>query len=137
MPNGFPGGLGPRGHLTEDEKANMPKVTPALLRRIGSYLKPYWPQLLLVFVAILLSAAIGLAPSVITGKIVDQALINRDLAQLIRLCLAALGAVAVSQIIGVAENYINSWISQRIIFDMKNEMYRHLQSMPHAFFTSE
>ena len=35
------------------------------------------------------------------------------------------------------ESYINAWISQRIIFDMKNQMYDHLQHMPHAFFTSE
>ena len=136
----MPGGmhsLGPRGHLTEEEKANRPKVTKELLLRIGSYLKPYWMQFVFVFIAILLSATVGLLPSIITGRIVDQALINRDLAQLIRLCFAALGAIAVSQIIGVLESYINSWISQRIIFDMKNQMYQHLQLMPHAFFTTE
>ena len=137
MPSASPGGLGPRGHLTAEEKANRPKVSAALLRRIGGYLKPYWPQFVLVFVAILLSAAVGLLPSLITGRIVDEALIDRNLKQLIQLCLAALAAVAVSQIIGVAENYINSWISQRIIYDMKNQMYRHLQAMPHAFFTGE
>ncbi len=131
------GGLGPRGHLTEEEKANKPKVTKALILRISSYLKPYWLQFLFVFLAILLSATIGLLPSIITGRIVDHALIDRNLSELIKLCLAALGAIAVSQIIGLAENYINSWISQRVIFDMKNQMYSHLQQMPHAFFTSE
>ena len=136
MPPGG-GSLGPRGHLTEEEKANKPQVSRALLLRIGSYLKPYWLQFIFVFLAILLSATVGLLPSIITGKIVDQALINRDLAQLIQLCLAALGAIAVSQVIGVLESYINSWISQRIIFDMKNQMYAHLQQMPHAFFTTE
>lgn len=137
MPAGSFGGLGPRGHLTEEEKANKPKVTKALILRIAGYLKPYWLQFLFVFLAILLSATIGLLPSIITGRIVDHALIERNLTELIHLCLAALGAIAVSQIIGLAENYINSWISQRIIFDMKNQMYGHLQQMPHAFFTSE
>ena len=47
-------GMGPRGFLTEDEKKNMPKVSAALLRRILSYLKPYWFQFVLVFAAILL-----------------------------------------------------------------------------------
>lgn len=138
MPGGMPGGaLGPRGHLTEEEKKNMPKVTKELLVRILGYLKPYVLQFLLVFVTILLSAAVGLLPSIITGKIVDHALVERDMAQLIQLCLAAFAAVAVSQVIGVCESYINSWISQRIIFDMKNQMYDHLQHMPHAFFTTE
>ena len=134
---GGPGGFGPRGHLTEEEKANMPKVTGELLRRILSYLTPYWIQFLLVFVVILLSAAVGLLPSIITGRIVDQALVNQDMARLIQLCLAAFAAVAVSQMISVLESYINSWISQQIIFDMKNQMYDHLQHMSHAFFTTE
>lgn len=129
--------LGPRGFLTEEEKKNMPKVTKALLVRILSYLKPYWLQFLFVFGAILLSATVGLFPSIITGKIVDQALVGEDLALLIRLLLMAFCTLAVSQMIGVLESYINAWISQRIIFDMKNQMYRHLQYMPHSFFTTE
>lgn len=131
------GSLGPRGHLTEEEKANMPKVTKELLLRILGYLKPYWKQFLLVFLIILMSAAVGLLPSILTGKIVDDALVDKNMAKLIQLCLAAFAAVAVSQFIRVLESYINSWISQRIIFDMKNEMYDHLQHMPHAFFTTE
>ena len=47
--------------------------------RILSYLKPYWLQFLLVFLTILLSAAVGLLPSIITGKIVDEALFRQIL----------------------------------------------------------
>jgi len=131
------GGLGPRGFLTEEEKKNMPKVTKALLVRILSYLKPYWLQFMFVFIAILLSATVGLLPSIITGKIVDQALVGEDLMLLVQLLIMAFCAIGVSQLIGVLESYINSWISQRIIFDMKNQMYHHLQYMPHSFFTTE
>ena len=131
------GGLGPRGFLTDEEKQNKPKVTKALLLRILSYLKPYWPQFVLVFLAILLSATVGLLPSIITGRIVDEALVGKDMKLLVQLLLAAFGTLTVSQVIGVLESYINAWISQRIIFDMKNQMYDHLQHMPHAFFTSE
>ena len=129
--------LGPKGFLTEEEKLNMPKVTKELLLRILSYLKPYWLQFMFVFVAILLSATVGLLPAIITGRIVDQALVGQDLALLIRLLIMAFCALGISQLIGVLESYINSWISQRIIFDMKNQMYRHLQYMPHSFFTTE
>lgn len=137
MPAGMGRGLGPRGFLTDEEKNNMPKVTKELLLRILSYLKPYWLQFIFVFVAILLSAGIGLLPSVITGRVVDEALIGTDLSLLIKLLLMAFATLTASQVIGVLENYINAWISQRIIFDMKNQMYDHLQHMPHSFFTSE
>lgn len=129
--------LGPKGFLTEEEKQNMPKVTKELLLRILSYLKPYWLQFLFVFIAILLSTTVGLLPAIITGRIVDQALVGKDLALLIRLLIMAFGSLFISQLIGVLESYINSWISQRIIFDMKNQMYHHLQYMPHSFFTTE
>ena len=134
---GGPGGFHARQFLSDEEKANAPKVTPELLRRIGSYLVPYWPQFLMVFIAILVGSVIGLLPSIITGRIVDQALVGDDLALLIRLLLMALAAMLASQLVGVLENYINSWISERIIFDMKNQMYDHLQHMQHAFFTTE
>lgn len=129
--------LGPRGFLTEEEKKNVPKITKKLLGRILSYMKPYRLQFGFVFIAIILSATIGLFPSIITGKIVDQALVGKDMVLLIKLLLAAFATLSVSQLIGVLESYINSWISERIIFDMKNQMYNHLQHMPHSFFTTE
>ena len=130
-------GLGPRGFLTEEEKQNMPKVNGALIRRILSYLLPYRLQFVLVFVTILVSAVLGLLPSIIIGRIVDEALVGKNMALLIRLLILAFVTLSASQVISVLESYINSWISQRIIFDMKNQMYDHLQHMPHAFFTSE
>ena len=123
--------------LTDEEKANMPKVTKELLVRILSYLKPYGLQFAGVFVAIVIAAVVGLFPSIITGMIVDEALVGEDLAYLIQLLLVALAAMVASQLIGVIENYINAWIAQRIIYDMRNQMYRHLQYMPHSFFTTE
>ena len=132
-----PRGLGPRGFLTEEEKKDLPKVDGALIRRILSYLKPYWLQFILVFVTILLSAVIGLFPSIITGKIVDEALVGQNMALLVKLLILAFVTLTASQVISVLESYINAWIGQRIIFDMKNQMYDHLQHMPHSFFTSE
>ena len=123
--------------LTEEEKENRPKVTWPLIKRILSYMKPYALQFALVFVTILLSAWVGLQPSLITGRIVDEGLIGQDMALLVRLLLMAFATLALSKVIGVAESYINAWISRRIIFDMKNEMYDHLMHMPHSFFTSE
>jgi len=129
--------MGPMSFLTEEEKQNMPKVSKALLIRIMSYLKPYRLQFIFVFIAILLSATVGLLPSILTGRIVDEALVGKNMELLIKLLLAAFAALTVSQLVGVLENYINAWISQRIIFDMRNQMYKHLQYMPHSFFTTE
>ena len=131
-------GGGPRGYLTEDEKKNKPKITKALLLRILSYLKPYKWQFLAVFAAIFVSAVLGLFPSIITGKIVDAIVDDsREIKILVQLVVLAFVVLAAAQVISVLEQYINSWISQKIIYDMRNQMYDHLQHMPHAFFTGE
>ncbi len=129
---------GPRGFLTDEEKKNKPKITRELLFRILRYLKPYKWQFLLVFIAIMISAVLGLFPSVVTGYIVDS-LVSKSttLNGLLKLIAIAFGVLASSQIISVLEQYINSFISQKIIYDMRNEMYDHLQRMPHSFFTNE
>ena len=127
----------PRGFLTEEEKQSMPKVTWKLIRRILSYLAPYWLRFLLVFVTIIVSSVLGLLPSIITGRIVDEALVGQNMTLLIQLLLAALVTLTASQLVTVFTSYLNSWISQHIIFDMKNAMYAHLQQMSHGFFTSE
>lgn len=129
---------GPRGFLTDEEKLSRPKITKKLLLRILSYLKPYKWQFIAVFAALAVSAVLGLFPSVITGKIVDAIVDdNTDIKLLAQLLVLAFAVLSVSQIISVLEQYINSWISQKIIYDMRNEMYYHLEHMPHSFFTSE
>ena len=59
---GGPGPRGPMRFLSEEEKQSTPKVTKELLLRILSYLRPYWFQLLLVLIAIVLSATVGCCP---------------------------------------------------------------------------
>ena len=130
--------MGPmsRGYLTEEEKANKPKVTWPLLKRIFSYLLPYWKQLVIVLVCIVISSVLGLLPSVLTGKIIDDGLIGQNLKLLLILIVASLAVSLGSNLIQVAESYLNNWIAQHITFDIRNKMYSHLQKMSQGFFTS-
>ena len=131
---GHGGGPGGR-YLTEEEKKNQPKVTRELLVRVFSYLAPYKTQLVLVLLCITLSSAFSLAPSVISGKILDEGLIARNLRALVFYIVLSLIVTFLSRLIGVAESYINTWIAQHITFDMRNQMFTHLQKMSHRFFT--
>lgn len=125
-----------RAYMTEEEKKNQPKVTWPLLKRIFGYLLPYWKQLLLVLLCIIAASVLGLLPSVLTGKIIDEGLLGRDLDILVRLIILSLGVTLVSNLIGVADSYLNNWIAQHITYDMRNQMYGHLQKMSHQFFTT-
>ena len=120
------GGMGFGHHsrqpLTEEEKAQQPRVTKELLLRVMSWLTPYTPQLLLSLACILCSSVLTLMPSILTGRIIDEGLIGRDFSKLVFYIVLSLAVTASANLIGVAENYLNSWIAQHITFDMRNAM---------------
>lgn len=129
---------GPRrqSFLTEEEKKNRPKVTKGMLKRIFSYLKPYWKQMIIVLIAIVISSMLNLMPSVLTGKIIDEGLIGRNMKKLILFIALSLAVTLGANMIGVLESYMNTWIAQHITYDMRNKMYKHLQKMSQRFYTS-
>ncbi len=134
-PRGGFGGPGGR-FMTDEEKAAQPKITKKLLKRVFSYLLPYWKQFILVLICIAASSCFGLLPSVLTGFIIDEGILGKNLKMLIFYIVLSLVVTFLSSLIGVAESYINSWIAQHITFDMRNQMYSHLQKMSQRFFTS-
>ena len=90
--------------MTEEEKAAQPKVTSALIKRVFSYIKPYWKQFSLVLICIAVSSVMNLLPSIFTGKIIDDGLIGRNLKLLIIYIVASLGVTFGANMIGVAES---------------------------------
>ena len=125
-----------RGFMTEEEKANQPKVTGALLKRVFSYLKPYSGKLVLVLLCIAAASFCSLLPSILTGKIIDEGLTQRNLSALVKYIVLSLAVTLGANLIGVVESYINTWIAQHITYDMRNQMYGHLQKMSQRFFTT-
>ena len=136
MPPGMGGGMGRSNYMSPEEKANAPKVTKALLKRVFSYLKPYKVQLFIVVVLIGITAGLNTMPSILTGKIIDDGLIKQDFKTLLFYVLLSFGLTLGSSLIGVGQSFINTWIAQHITYDMRNQMFRHLQKMSQRFYTS-
>ncbi len=122
--------------LSDEEKKNMPKITKKLILRILSYLAPYKWRLLVVFAAIIASSMLGVLPSMLTGKMIDEGLLGQNYPLLVKLIVASLVVMVISNLIAVVETYMNTWVAQHIAFDMRNQMYAHIQRMPQSFFTS-
>jgi ATP-binding cassette subfamily B protein len=129
----YPGGPHGGGHfLTEGEEKNQPKVTKALLKRVFSWIGPYWKQMALIIVCVILSSALKLLPSILTGRILDEGLIGARPRRARAPDLLSLAVTLGGNLIGVLESYLQTWIAQHITFDMRNRMFRHLQAMSRA-----
>lgn len=104
-------------------------------RRIGALFLPYWKQLTLSLLCILVNASVGLIPGYITARMLDLAFPRRDLHELffdVGVMLAtALGAM----IFAVGQGYFNSIVGEGIMRDLRAQLVAHLQKMPLSFFT--
>ncbi|MBQ2568457.1 MAG: ABC transporter ATP-binding protein [Clostridia bacterium] len=120
--------------MTDEEKAAAPKFTKELGLRILSYLRPYKLKFFIVIVVVLLSAALGVVPSLLTGKMVDDGLLAGNFRVLVELIIASFLVTVVSNALGLLETWLNTSIAQGIIYDMKTQMYTHFQKQPYQYF---
>jgi len=130
----MPRGIGRMHYM--DEKAETPKITKNMLSRIVKYFIPYWKQMILSILAIIVSSILGLIPSILIKNIIDKALPGKDLKLLGFFVLASVGTTLILGLLQVGQSYLNTWISKQIILNMKNQMYKHLQNMSLSFFSS-
>ena len=119
------------------DKAPEPRLTRQLLTRIFSFLKPYRRDLLAVAAVIAVSSLLGVLPSLITGRIIDEGLIGGDFGLLVRLVVLAFGLVLAATAVSLLEAWFNARIAQGVTLDMKTQMYAHLQNMSYRFFTDK
>lgn len=127
-------------HINAHEKSKSnknPKITLSLLKRIFSFLLPYKKELIGAFFIILISSSLGVIPSILTGKIIDQGLIGKDFNLLVKLVILAVILIIFSNIVTLFESYLNARISQGVTYDMKNKLYSHLQNMSYGFFMNK
>ena len=125
-----PPGIG----LDEPDKNKKLKITIPLLKRIFSFLLPYKKELIGVVLVILVSSVLGVIPSVLTGKIIDDGLIGKNFEVLIRLVILSVILIVFSNAVTLFESYLNAIIAGGVTYDMKNKLYSHLQKMSYGFF---
>ena len=111
------------------------RITRVMLLRIAAYFRPYWVQGLLTLITVAAISIIGLAPPLLIRAIIDVALPNGDTSLLAALVVAMVAAPTFGGLLGVLQTYLNAQIAQRVMFDLRNDLYQHLQSLSLRFFT--
>ena len=110
-------------------------ISWALLRRILAYARPYRGLILFTFVLTFVSALLSLGPPWIIQQIIDGAIKDGDKTYLVILAAAMIAAPIVNGLVQVASNWGNTIVGQRMMFDVRGQLYSHVLRMPLAFFT--
>ncbi|MBC6954826.1 MAG: ATP-binding cassette domain-containing protein [Chloroflexi bacterium] len=105
-------------------------------RRMIASLRPYWRRLIVALIALLLSAGISLIFPAVIGQVIDTVFVNRDLAQLNAITLALLGVFLLRSISTMFESYNLNYIGERIVADLRTQLFRHVNDLSLGFFVS-
>jgi len=104
------------------------------LRRALFFIIPYWRRLALVLALSALSTALSLYLPLLSRDFFDRALIGRDLATLVRVVSLFAAVSVASFVVNVVSGMRYTRVSADILFDMRLELYRHLQRLSPRFY---
>ncbi len=106
----------------------------AVLKRLISYVKPYWKTLILTGGLLLAYTVVSLLPPQFSRIIVDEVLPDRDGRRLIQMIALLVGVHALVQFFNAGEQYARHVLGARFIFDLRVRLYAHLQQLSLSFF---
>ena len=101
-----------------------------------SLFAPYRQRVFAIVVLVLLSAGIGLLSPFFLEKIVNDGLLHLNLGVVEWYSFYTLLAILASTAFGLGFGYLSVLVGQRIMLDLRNNLYEHLQGMSLRFFTS-
>src|SRR6202453_4041336 len=147
---------------TREDPAKKPVAKPAhddevagkaydgrLMRRLLTYLRPYKLQTALSCVAIVFKAASDVMGPYLVKVAVDAYMTNtppeklswlahhlsrRPITGITQIGMLYLGALLITYVLEVLQTYMMQWTGQKIMFDLRSQIFRHLQSMSPSFF---
>lgn len=140
MSMGRPGSRVSAGdHQQQRAENREAPVIPHLGRRIAELFEPYRLQIVVIIVMVLVAAALGIAPPLLTERVFDDALFPESgspnfplLGWLVGLMIAAF---VLSAGIGIVQTFFTARVGNRVMGDLRVRLFSHLQRMELGFFT--
>jgi ATP-binding cassette, subfamily B, bacterial len=118
-----------------DPSVTKQKLKPGTVRRIAAYARPYRMYLAVFLMATAIDAVITVVNPLLLRDIIDQGILSRDEAVVIGLAIAV-GAVAIFDAgLGFAIRWFSARIGEGLIYDLRTQVFDHVQRQPIAFFT--
>ena len=100
-----------------------------LMRRLLRYLRPYRGRVVLAILLLLCGAAVELVGPWLIKVAIDEAIPQGDRPLLLLLALGFVAALFVAFLLEFAQTLLTTWLGQRIMFDLRREIFGHLQRL--------
>jgi ATP-binding cassette subfamily B protein len=121
--------------LTRDPSVKENKISRKTVARILSYARPYKALIALFLTTLVFASLLSVAQPLLFRRIIDQGITPGD-ASLVTWTAIFIAMLAIADAaLGVVSRYFSTRIGEGLIFDLRNEVYDHVQGQSIAFFT--
>ena len=104
------------------------------LRRLSSFLTPYWTTIVIALVALIVAASATLGMPVALRHLIDAGFSADQARSIDRYFIVLFGLAVVLAIFASARFYLISWIGERIVADLRSAVFKHVLKMTPTFF---
>jgi ATP-binding cassette, subfamily B, bacterial len=118
-----------------DPSVTHQKLKPGTVRRIIGYAKPYKLYLSLFLAATVLDALITVVNPLLLRVIIDQGILGHREAIVVGVAAAIAGVAVFDASLGFVTRWHSARIGEGLIYDLRTEVFSHVQQQPIAFFT--
>ncbi|WP_104480078.1 ABC transporter ATP-binding protein [Actinokineospora auranticolor] len=116
--------------------ADAPReVRKGTVRRVLRFAIPHRPRLVGFVLLTVCVAVLGVTTPLLAGRVVDAIVRHAQVSEVVWLAVAIAALAVVSAGLGVVERWLSAHIGEGLIFDLRREVFGHVQRMPVAFFT--
>ena len=127
-----PGGHLMRGGRPPVEDWSWPQ-TKRRLHALYRLARPYRARTLIAIVSLLAATAVSLVPPYLVGRAVDEVR-NGDTHLLVLIVIAFVAAGVLGVVFSYAQTYFTGWTGERMLADLRNNLFRHLQRLSLGFY---
>ncbi len=104
------------------------------LTRLLRFVRPYWWGTVVTMVLIFAITILKLGPAWMTKLIIDDAIPKESLPLVGVYLIGMIGVSGGLNLLGAVQLYLEQWVGQRVIFDVRGALYDHLQSQSMSFY---
>ena len=128
--------MGWGSYIRFDDSEPRPNIDRATLKRVLSYASSYKVQMAVVLITIVVISILTVVPPLLMKGLIDTAIPDKNLALVTVLGLGMVAVPLINGIVGVVQRRATAGMGEGVIFDLRRELYDHLQGMSLGFFTN-
>jgi ATP-binding cassette subfamily B protein len=121
--------------FSRDPSVTKQRLKPGTVRRIAGYARPYRLDLAIFILAAALDAVVTVSYPILLGLIIDKGILPKRTGVVLTLAGVVVGLALFDAFLTIVQRYFTSRVGEGLIYDLRTQVFSHVQRQPIAFFT--